>query len=156
MKRYTWILPILLLVVLGGFTMVRAQEVTGLEFPVERVMIAPDEEYQLYPSALPEGAALPQLRYTSSDERVAKVLPSGVVVGVDGGAATITASTMDGKYSAQCRVTVSYRESSQYSWIIILMELLTALLLVLVFWFSYRRYIREKQEQELEKTGRKP
>lgn len=134
----------------------RAEEITGLEFPVERVMIAPDEEYQLYPNALPEGTALPQLRYTSSDEKVAKVLPSGVMVGIDGGAATITASTMDGQYSAQCRVTVSYRESSQYSGIIILLELLTALLLAVVFWLSYRRYIREKQAQELKKTGRKP
>ena len=83
------------------------QEVTGLFFPVERVMIAPDEEYALYPGALPEGAALPQLQYTSSNERVAKVLPSGVVVGIDGGDAVITAATMDGRDSAQCRATVS-------------------------------------------------
>lgn len=125
------------------------QEVTGLFFPVERVMIAPDEEYALYPGALPEGAALPQLQYTSSNERVAKVLPSGVVVGIDGGDAVITAATMDGRYSAQCRVTVSYRESSQYSWLILLIIFIVASVTILAFWFIYRRYIREKEKREL-------
>ena len=55
----------------------------------------------------PDGANLPTCTYTSSDNSVATVnKTSGVITGVTAGAANIKATTTDGKFSAECIVTV--------------------------------------------------
>lgn len=51
--------------------------------------------------------------WTSSDEKIAKLVEPGCVYGVAEGTATITATTADGKYSASCKVTVVGQDSNQ-------------------------------------------
>lgn len=51
--------------------------------------------------------------WTSSDEKIAKLVEPGCVYGVAEGTATITATTADGKYSASCKVTVVGQNSNQ-------------------------------------------
>ena len=55
----------------------------------------------------PENATIKALKWTSSDEDVATVAPDGTVTAVKAGAATITATAVDGSgKSAVCKVTV--------------------------------------------------
>lgn len=107
-------------------------------------MLGPDETRGLNPVALPEGTALPALLYSSSDEGVAMVRPDGTVVGLNGGTAVLTVSTADGRFSAQCRVKVSERESTRYSLLIMAVIGTAAALAVLVFAVVYRRFIKRK------------
>ena len=124
--------------------------VTGLELSQTEIQLDPGETMELTVRALPEGSALPQLVFTSSDEQVAAVLPSGTVQGVDGGEAVITVSTRDGRFSARCAVSVSGKESSQYSWLILAVEGLLFFGGTGAFALSYRRFIRDKTRREME------
>lgn len=61
--------------------------------------------------ANPSNATLPEIVWSSSNEKVAKIEKTDTngsitVVSVGTGSATITAKTRDGKYSATCKVTV--------------------------------------------------
>ena len=51
--------------------------------------------------------------WTSSDEKIAKLVEPGCVYGVAEGTATITATTANGKYSASCKVTVVGQNSNE-------------------------------------------
>lgn len=126
-----------------------SREMTGLVLPVENIMIDPDETYQLLPSALPEGTALPAVLYQSSDEQVASVRPNGAVLGVNGGTATITVTTGDGRFTAACTVKVSERESNEYSWLIIAAEGAVLAAVLILFTVVYRHFIKQKIKWEL-------
>ena len=126
-----------------------SREMTGLVLPVENIMIDPDETYQLLPSALPEGTALPAVLYQSSDEQVASVRPNGAVLGVNGGTATITVTTGDGRFTAACTVKVSERESNEYSWLIIAAEGTVLAVVLILFTVVYRHFIKQKIKWEL-------
>ena len=126
-----------------------SREMTGLVLPVENIMIDPDETYQLLPSALPEGTALPAVLYQSSDEQVASVRPNGAVLGVNGGTATITVTTGDGRFTAACTVKVSERESNEYSWLIIAAEGAVLAVVLILFTVVYRHFIKQKIKWEL-------
>ena len=54
----------------------------------------------------PENASNKQVIWTSSNERVATVSEEGVVSGVGVGTAEITATTVDGGYTASCTISV--------------------------------------------------
>ena len=61
--------------------------------------------------AEPNGAELPEIKWTSSDSSVVTITKGTVSStakphAVSAGSATITASTADGKYTATCKVTV--------------------------------------------------
>ena len=123
---------------------------TGLALTETSLMLEPEESVQLTPYALPEGTALPQLTYASSDERVVRVQPSGTITGVDGGTAVITASTSGGEFTAQCTVVVTPRESSQNSGWILLAEGSVVVILAIAFAIAYRRFLRKKNREEME------
>lgn len=122
---------------------------TGLALAAESIMIDPDEAYQLLPSALPEGTALPAVVYQSSDEQVASVRPNGVILGVNGGTATVTVATADGRFTATCAVRVAERESSAYSWLIIAVEGGILAVILIFFTLVYRKFIKQKMKWEL-------
>lgn len=122
---------------------------TGLALTETSLMLEPEESVQLTPYALPEGTALPQLTYASSDERVVRVQPSGTITGVDGGTAVITASTAGGEFTARCTVVVTPRESSQNSGWILLAEGSMVGILAVIFAVSYRRFIQKKTREEM-------
>ncbi|WP_333603541.1 Ig-like domain-containing protein [Lactobacillus acetotolerans] len=59
-------------------------------------------------SAVPDGATMPTVAWTSSDETVATVNADGTVNGVAAGTATITATA--GEFTATLNVTVKASE----------------------------------------------
>lgn len=131
-------------------------QITGLTLPDDHIVIEPEETYQLFPAALPEGVALPSVIYQSSNEQVAKVQPSGTVVGVSGGTSIVTVTTADGRFTAQCMVKVLQEESSEFSWLIIVIEGLVLLGGLFCFIISYRRFLKVKMKKELHQLKKEP
>lgn len=75
-----------------------------------------DSTLQLNVTALPEGASVPKLTWTSSNEKVATVDENGLVTAHTYGKTTITAKTADG-LSASCEIQTRYYDvddSSSY------------------------------------------
>ena len=62
---------------------------------------------RIVPTVAPDNADDKSVTWKSSDEKIATVDKDGNVKGVAVGSATITATTVDGGYSASCAVTVS-------------------------------------------------
>lgn len=77
---------------------------TGIQMTPAEVKIQQNETTQLNVSAVPAGAPLPAVTYSSSNTNVATVTDKGLVTGVDLGIATITATA--GNYVATCKVQV--------------------------------------------------
>ena len=80
--------------------------VTRVSLNLSQVEIAVGEQVTLQATVLPSNASVPLVTWSSSDESVAYVSPSGVVTGAGKGTATITVTTVDGGKEASCRVTV--------------------------------------------------
>ena len=65
-----------------------------------------DEEVTLMATILPTTASFYGVTWSSSNESIVTVSPSGVITGVAVGSAVITATSLDGKLTATCNVTV--------------------------------------------------
>lgn len=81
-------------------------EPTGITLDAEEVTLEPDFSKQLAATVAPENVSNPEYYWTSSDETVARVNVNGRVYALAKGEATITATTMDNRFSAQCKVKV--------------------------------------------------
>ncbi|MBQ1963442.1 MAG: Ig-like domain-containing protein [Clostridia bacterium] len=71
------------------------------------ITLAYGESQLLDACVLPENASMQKVYWSSSDERVATVNPTGYVTGYYNGTATITATTADGGFTAVFTVKVS-------------------------------------------------
>ena len=65
-----------------------------------------DEKLTLTATVLPAKASNKDVKWISSDKRVAKVTSKGVVKALAKGTAVITVSTVDGGYTATCKINV--------------------------------------------------
>lgn len=84
-------------------------EATGMSISMTNVKMNYKKSTRLYANVLPEEAAYSnEIVWSSSDPSVATVDQDGNVYAAGTGTATITASTTDGKFSADCKVTVEY------------------------------------------------
>ena len=79
--------------------------VETVSLSTEPISLAPGQSYELSPVIMPEDATDRNMRFTSSDERVATVSSSGVIMAVGGGTAVIECAV--GGVSASVNVTVS-------------------------------------------------
>lgn len=86
--------------------------VTGVTLDQSTLTLAKGEEQQLTATVAPTNAANKNASWTTSDDTVATVDENGVVTAVATGSATITVTTEDGGFTAECIVTV---EGSQES-----------------------------------------
>ena len=82
-------------------------EITGLEIEESSLSIQLEESYQLHAIISPANATVQELNWTSNRNSVATVDSTGTVRGVATGSATITATTLNGDFSATCRITVT-------------------------------------------------
>lgn len=104
----------------GGFTdtcnVTVHQGTRSISLDVTETSIIAGDSFTLSTTVLPEEAADKSVVWTSSNTEVATV-ENAVVTGVGGGTATITATTTDGGYIADCVVSVELAaiESSVYS-----------------------------------------
>ncbi len=83
-----------------------AQPVTGVSLNTNTLTLASEGTATLTASVKPADAADKTVTWKSSDENVATVDDNGVVTAVAEGEATITVTTNDGDYTAECVVTV--------------------------------------------------
>ncbi len=91
--------------------------VRNVDIHVERVTLdkrtvylsQPGETAQLTATVYPENADLKDVSFKSSDESVASVDEYGRITAGKSGTATITAKTLEGGYTAECHVVVSYQ-----------------------------------------------
>ena len=80
-------------------------KVTGITLDKNTLDVEPGGMGVIKATIIPENATIPGYSWSSSDESIATV-DGGKVTGVAEGTATITATTEDGGFTAQCLVTV--------------------------------------------------
>ena len=83
-----------------------SQPVTGIRLNVASVSIAKGKQKSLIANVLPTNATNKEIMWESSDEDVAVVSHTGLVTAVGSGNCTITATTVDGLFTATCDFTV--------------------------------------------------
>ncbi len=90
---------------LGAYEFVYA---TGVTLNRTTGSISNTGTLQLTATVAPSNATYKNITWTSSNTAVATVSSAGLVTGVSGGTATITAKTVDGNKTATCAITVSF------------------------------------------------
>ena len=80
---------------------------TGIKFDKKSVTIKVGESATLKLVPIPSDATLPKCDFESDDESIATVNSSGKVTAKAEGETTITATTKDGKFNAECTVKVT-------------------------------------------------
>lgn len=82
--------------------------VTGVTVaPATLEMTMGEAAKQLTATIMPADAGNKAVKWSSSDEKIAKVDENGMVTAVGAGKATITATTLDGGFTASCAVSVN-------------------------------------------------
>ena len=87
--------------------------VTGVTLNKSSISIAKDKTFKLEATVTPNDAANKSVTWSSSDATIATVDSNGVISGVASGDATITVTTVDGGFTAQCSVNVSNHDYSE-------------------------------------------
>ena len=82
---------------------------TGVTLSDNSITINRFETYTLSATVLPNNATNKNVTWSSSDSTIATVDSNGVVSSVASGSATITVTTVDGGFTAQCSVSVTNR-----------------------------------------------
>lgn len=89
-----------------------SQEVTGVSLNYEELELGVDDTFVLKATVKPSSASNKKVNWESDDTEVAKVNSSGKVTAIAEGETTITVTTEDGEYTAECEVTVGKRDNS--------------------------------------------
>lgn len=87
--------------------------VESISLDITEMEMSVGESMQLTATISPENASFKNLFWSSSDEAIATVSSSGVVIGIAEGQATITVSTAGGRSTDTCKVTVKEHSSSE-------------------------------------------
>ncbi len=82
------------------------QPVTGVRLNAASISLAKGKSKTLVANVLPTNATNKEIMWDSTDEDVATVSTNGVVKAVGAGNCTITATTVDGLYTATCDINV--------------------------------------------------
>ena len=80
--------------------------VTGLSLNKSSLTLQKGTTETLVATISPEDASNKDILWTSNDETVATVSPTGEINALKSGTTTITAQSIDGNYTASCQVTV--------------------------------------------------
>lgn len=86
---------------------VKKLDLTGIVFEDESLSISVGKTLKLTLNALPSGADLPSLKWDVDNIEILSVSDKGVIKGINVGEAVVTASSMDGKYSASINIVVT-------------------------------------------------
>ena len=86
---------------------IKKLDLTGIVFEDESLSISVGKTLKLTLNALPSGADLPSLKWDVDNIEILSVSDKGVIKGINVGEAVVTASSMDGKYSASINIVVT-------------------------------------------------
>ncbi len=87
--------------------------VSGISLDKTNIEFTKAGETSLLTAAvMPENATNKNVSWRSSDKKIASVNDTGIVTAVSNGTCTITVTTEDGLYTAECKVTVKIKDSS--------------------------------------------
>ena len=81
-------------------------DVTGIELTPDNLTLTEGDTYTLSATILPNNATNQAINWSSNMPSVATI-NNGVVTAISEGAATITATTAEGRYTATCNITVT-------------------------------------------------
>jgi len=84
-----------------------ANPVTGIAIDKSELNLAIAQKFTLTATLAPADADIKTVEWTSSNPDVASVSVGGVVAGLKAGVSTITATSVDGGFTATCSVTVN-------------------------------------------------
>ncbi|MBR6407191.1 MAG: Ig domain-containing protein [Clostridia bacterium] len=84
--------------------------VTGVKLNKSSISISVDGEETLKATVIPDDAANKNVTWSSSDNTIATVDSNGKVKGIAKGTATITVTTEDGGFTAECKVSVMTKD----------------------------------------------
>lgn len=82
--------------------------VTGVSLDTNSLEISVGGYSILLPLVSPYNATNKSVEWETSNDKVATISSSGLVMGIGNGTATITVTTVDGGFTATCEVTVTY------------------------------------------------
>ncbi len=125
-----------------------ASDIKELMLSADEVTLKSGETYDMKFHARPSKAVLPAVMGESDDEEIATVDADGRITGISEGTAVITFSTVDGRLSKSCTVTVSDSQGNKYSWLIITVETSAAFILLIAFMIRYIRFRKQKDKEE--------
>ena len=81
--------------------------VNGIKLNKNVLSLTSGSTYELVATVSPAEATNKDVIWTSSNDKVASVDSAGIVTAKDGGSCVITATTVDGEYTAKCNVSVN-------------------------------------------------
>lgn len=113
------------------------------------VSLKEGETYQMIISTEPKDQDVQQLVMTSENESVATVDSTGLITAIKPGMVTITFRTADGSVMKNCEVKVEKTGSTQYSWLILAVEVTLLGAGAVLFVALYRSYLRQEETREL-------
>lgn len=87
--------------------------VKGVSLDKNSLSIQKGEKTNLVATVKPTNALNKDVKWTSSDEKVATISEDGIILAKSKGTATITVTTVDGKYTATCKVTVTEKINTE-------------------------------------------
>lgn len=99
----------------GDLVITAAIRVGGLSVSPTVLTLEVGAQSRLTATVTPDDASNKTVRWTSDDETIASVDADGVVTAKAVGTVTITATTIDGQYTASCMVTVKDRGSGGHA-----------------------------------------
>ena len=123
-------------------------DIKELMLMADEVTLKSGETYDMKFYARPSKAVLPAVMGETNDEEIATVDADGRITAVSEGIAVITFSTIDGRLSKNCTVTVSDSQGNKYSWLIITIETGITFILFIAFTIKYIRFRRLKDKEE--------
>ncbi len=98
-------------VILSGEEPTDKDKVTGVKLDKDSLMLTIGDEEKLVATVLPTSATNKNVKFESSDSKIASVDSDGTVTAVTKGSAIITVTTEDGNKTSTCTVTVKEKES---------------------------------------------
>lgn len=141
------------LVIMYKNTTISSNGITAISIERTAMTMTRGESATLYYNTTPSTQEYKDSIIISSDnESVVFVDKDNTLVAVVEGTATITFATPDGKISKQCVVTViGITESTEYSLLLLICELILLVVFVVLFIIKYKKFIKKRAEEEIER-----
>ena len=108
-KLKSLILTVLAVITAGCEKSPQTVPVAGVKLDKYAVIITEGDKSKLSATILPENASNKNVSWNSSDANIATVSKDGEITAIKPGSSTVTVTTIDGRKTAKCQVTVEKR-----------------------------------------------